>query len=75
MKEEKERVKTLFEKVWDESQKCSSSDLSIIVKKLNQIIEQINKNTERILKLYEISSDKYKEYPRIPKHKCRLSKE
>ena len=53
-----EQIKSIFEKVWDESQRCSSSDLSIIVKKQNEIIKQTNKNTERILRIYEIVAGK-----------------
>ena len=60
MREDKprEQGKELFEKLWDESQRCSSLDLSIIVKKQNEIIKQINKNTERILRIYEILAGK-----------------
>lgn len=36
-------------------------DLSGIVKKMNEIIEQTNKNSERISKLYEILAGQFKE--------------
>lgn len=53
-----EYLKNLLEKVSNEPSRYMSLDLSIIAKKLNEIIEQTNKNTERILRLYDILAGK-----------------